>query len=88
MKKRLYKIIVEYKGTSASNIDVTVEYDQSGTNTSVGSLSNKTNYGILELSVTPVTFRDVSVKFEASGALSTVFELSSYSLVFRAFTPR
>ena len=88
MKKRLYKIIVEYKGTSASNIDVTVEYDQSGTNTAVGSLSNKTNYGILELSVTPVTFRDVSVKFEASGALSTVFELSSYSLVFRAFTPR
>jgi len=88
MKKKLYKIIIEYKGTSASNVSVTVEYDQSGSNTSVGSLTNKSNYGIIELDVTPTTFRDVSVRFYATGALSTVFELSSYSLVFRGLATR
>jgi hypothetical protein len=87
--KKIYKIIVEYKGTSASNVNVTVEYDQNGTDVAIGSLSNSSTYIVTELTVAaPTACRNVSVKFATSGSPGINFEISGYNLLYRAKQPR
>ena len=93
IKKRLYKVILEYTGTTAANIKLYVQWDQSGTWIEISTLTNTSGgvYTVLELSIPVaqrVDFRDVTIKLAAYANVSSVFELSGYSLLYRTKNPR
>lgn len=88
MKKRLYKVIVEYIGADAADVDLIIRYDQN-TNVAIGSLTSSVGYTTASLDVTPVDFYNVSITFDTAGAsLEADFEIGSYSLVYRMKNPK
>lgn len=89
--KRLYNISLEYIGTTADNVSAYVQYDQNGTWISLGALTSSSTYTIKKLEIdgsNRVDCHNVMFKFAATGSLSSVFELSSYSVSYRIKQPR
>jgi len=91
VKKRLYKVTLVYKGTRAQLLSLYIQYDQSGTWITVGALEAATAYSVHEFDI-PVAarqdFRDISIKIASTGNMTTAWEMTSYSLLYREKNPR